>query len=135
MRIKIKSIAKRYFDPAMLRWGSVGATTFVIDYLLFIFLFGITKSVVLSNLISTSIATFFNYYTHHRWTFKSDQTHAKSTLKYLLNLVFWWFISTSIIKLLVVSNIDPKLAKIAPFIFIVPINFFVLNKIVFKKRS
>jgi putative flippase GtrA len=58
MRTIIKSIAKKYLDPAMIRWGSVGATTFVIDYLLFIFLFEINKSVALSNLISTSITTF-----------------------------------------------------------------------------
>ena len=132
MRKKIKLLKDKYFEPAMIRWGAVGVTTFVIDYLLFISLFKVTLSVFLANLISASVATSINYYTHHRWTFKSDQNHSKSGLKYLLNLIFWWFVSTSMIKALIDSNIDPKIAKLAPIVLIVPINYFVLNKIVFK---
>ena len=119
----------------MIRWGSVGVTTFIIDYLLFISLFEVTLSVFLANLISTSVATSINYYTHYRWTFKSNQNHSKSGLKYLLNLIFWWFVSTSMIKALIDLNIDPKIAKLAPIVLIVPINYFVLNKIVFKKKA
>ena len=52
----------------------------------------------------------------------------------MLNLTFWWFISTTIIKALVVLGVDPRFAKIAPLVFIVPINYFVLNKIVFKRK-
>jgi putative flippase GtrA len=81
------------------------------------------------------VATAINYYTHHRWTFKTDQNHSRTGLKYLINLMFWWLVSTTIIKTLVVLNIDPRLAKIAPLILIVPVNYFVLNKIVFKKKS
>ena len=119
----------------MLRWGAVGITTTVIDYVLFISLYGPTNSVFLANLIAASIATSLNYYTHHRWTFKSEQNHSRSGFKYLLNLTFWWVISTSIIQALVILNIDPKIAKLAPLIFIVPVNYFVLNKLVFKKKS
>ena len=119
----------------MIRWGAVGVTTFVIDYLLFISLFEVIASVFLANLISTSVATSINYYTHHRWTFKSDQNHSRSGLKYLLNLTFWWFVSTSIIQALVLLNIDPKIAKLAPLVLIIPINYFVLNKIVFKRKA
>jgi putative flippase GtrA len=76
-----------------------------------------------------------NYFAHHRWTFKSVQNHSRSGIKYLLNLIFWWLVSTSVIKALVVLNIDPKIAKLAPLILIVPINYFVLNYVVFKKKS
>jgi putative flippase GtrA len=88
----------------------------------------------LDNLISVKIAKSFNYYTHHKWTFKSDQNHSRSGFKYLINLTFWWIISTSVIKTLVVLGIDPKFAKLAPLVLIVPINYFVLNKIVFKQK-
>ena len=118
----------------MLRWGAVGITTTVIDYILFISLYGPTNSVFLANLIAASIATSINYYTHHSWTFKSEQKHSHSGAKYLLNLTFWWFISTSIIQALVLLNIDPRIAKLAPLIFIVPVNYFVLNKLVFRKK-
>ena len=93
------------------------------------------KSVFIANLISSSVSTSINYFTHHKWTFKSDQNHSKSGVKYLLNLIFWWFVSTSIIKGLVVLNIDPKIAKLVPLIVIVPVNYFVLNFVVFKRKN
>ena len=134
MRFQVKDLLTRYITPSMLRWGAVGVATFVIDYTLFLALFDLSNSVYLANLTSVTIATSFNYYTHHKWTFKSDQNHSRSGFKYLVNLTFWWIISTSVIKTLVVFGIDPKLAKLAPLVLIVPINYFVLNKIVFKQK-
>ena len=135
MKSKLKALKKKYFDYSMLRWGTVGILTTTLDYLLFVNLFGPTNSVFLANLISASIATSINYFTHHRWTFKTNQNHSKSGARYLLNLTFWWLVSTSIIKALVVLEIDPKVAKLAPLVLIVPINYFVLNFIVFKRKS
>jgi putative flippase GtrA len=135
MNSRIKELKDKYFDYSMLRWVLVGVTTTVIDYLIFITLYGPINSVFIANLISASIATSLNYFTHHRWTFKSDQNHSRSGVKYLVNLTFWWLVSTSIIKTLIVLNIDPKIAKLVPILFIAPINYFVLNKIVFKKKT
>jgi putative flippase GtrA len=118
----------------MLRWGLVGITTTVVDYILFISLYGPINSVFLANLISATVATSINYFTHHRWTFKSEQNHSRSGLKYLLNLIFWWLVSTSIIKILLVSGFDPKIAKLVPLVLIVPVNYFVLNYLVFKNN-
>ena len=132
---RFKALKDKYFEASMLRWVVVGITTTVIDYLLFISLYGPINSVFLANLIAASIATSLNYFTHHHWTFKSEQNHSRSGFKYLLNLTFWWFISTSIIQALVLLNIDPKIAKLAPLIFIVPVNYFVLNKLVFRKKT
>ena len=132
---KFLALKGKYLDPSMLRWGTVGLATFIIDYSIFITLFHFTSSVLVPNLLSMSIATSFNYYTHHRWTFKSEQNHAKSGLKYLVNLIFWWLVSTSIIKSLLILDVDAKVAKLAPLALVIPINYFVLNKIVFKKKS
>jgi putative flippase GtrA len=123
------------FDYSMLRWGTVGILTTALDYLLFVNLYGPINSVFIANLISASIATSINYFTHHRWTFKTNQNHSKSGAKYLLNLIFWWLVSTSVIKVLVELDIDPKIAKLAPLVLIVPINYFVLNFIVFKRKN
>jgi len=123
------------FNYSMLRWGAVGILTTALDYLLFVNLYGPINSVFVANLISASIATSINYFTHHRWTFKTDQNHSKSGAKYLLNLSFWWLVSTSVIKVLVELDIDPKIAKLAPLVLIVPINYFVLNFIVFKRKN
>jgi len=135
MKIRVKPLRNKIFKKSMLRWSAVGILTNAIDYVLFIFLYGPIDSVFLANLISASIATLINYYSHHRWTFRSDQTHSNSGTKYLINLIFWWFVSTSIINSLVVLNVDPKIAKLVPFLLIVPINYFVLNYIVFKKKT
>ncbi len=79
------------------------------------------------------MATSINYLTHHRWTFRSAQNHSRAGVKYLLNLIFWWLVSTSLIKTLVVVGFDPRLAKLMPLMLIVPVNYFVLNNLVFKK--
>jgi len=131
----VKNLLVSYVTPSMIRWGAVGTTTFAIDYIIFLALFELSNSVFLANLISVTVATSFNYSTHHKWTFKSEQNHSRSGVKYLINLTFWWIISTSLIKTLVVFGIDPKLAKLVPIVLIVPINYFVLNKIVFKQKN
>ena len=131
---RIKVLKDKYFDYSMVRWVLVGVTTTVIDYFIFIVLYGPIRSVFVVNLISSTVATSLNYFTHHRWTFKSDQNYSRSGIKYLVNLAFWWLISTSIIKALILFNIDPKIAKLAPILLIAPINYFVLNKIIFKKK-
>jgi putative flippase GtrA len=134
MTPRIKDLKDKYFDYSMVRWVLVGVTTTVIDYFIFIILYGPINSVFIVNLISSTVATSLNYYIHHRWTFKSDQNHSRSGVKYLVNLTFWWLVSTSIIKALIVLNIDPRIAKLAPILLIAPINYFVLNKIIFKKK-
>ena len=135
MNPRIKDLKEKYFDYSMVRWVLVGVTTTVIDYFIFIILYGPINSVFVVNLISSAVATSLNYFTHHRWTFKSDQNHSRSGVKYLVNLAFWWLVSTSIIKTLIVLSIDPKIAKLVPILLIAPINYFVLNKIVFKKKT
>ena len=135
MRSKFQHFNDKYFDYSMIRWGLVGLSTTAIDFTLFTTLYYAINSVFISNLISATVATSINYAAHHRWTFRSEQNHSKSGIKYLLNLVFWWLVSTSIIKTLVVLNIDPRIAKLLPLILIVPVNYFVLNHLVFKKKA
>ena len=135
MRTKFQHLKDKYFDYAMIMWGLVGSTTTVIDFLLFTTLYYAINSVFISNLISATVATSINYATHHRWTFRSEQDHSRSGFKYLLNLIFWWLVSTFIIKTLIVLNIDPRIAKLAPLILVVPVNYFVLNYLVFKKKA
>ena len=135
MNSKLKALKDKYFDYSMLRWSAVGIFTTAVDYSLFVNLYGPINSVFIANLISSAVATLINYFTHHRWTFKSEQKHSRSGIKYLLNLTFWWLVSTSIIKALVVLDVDPKIAKLVPLLVIVPVNYFVLNFVVFKRKN
>jgi putative flippase GtrA len=135
MNTKLKALKDKYFDYSMLRWSAVGIFTTAVDYSLFVNLYGPINSVFIANLVSSAVATLINYFTHYRWTFKSLQNHSRSGFKYLLNLTFWWLVSTSIIKALVVIDVDPKIAKLVPLIVIVPVNYFVLNFVVFKRKT
>jgi putative flippase GtrA len=135
MKSKLRTLKDKYFDWSMLRWMMVGIFTTATDYLIFVSLYGPIDSVVISNFISGLVSTSINYFTHHRWTFKSEQDHSKSGSRYLLNLIFWWVVSTLTIKALIVLEIDPKIAKLLPILVIAPINYFVLNHIVFKKKN
>ena len=135
MKSKLKVLKDKYFDWSMLRWVVVGLVTTATDYLIFISIYRPINSVVVANFISGFVSTSINYYTHHRWTFKSDQDHSRSGTRYLINLIFWWLVSTATIKALIVLGIDPKIAKLLPILFIAPINYFVLNHIVFKKKG
>ena len=116
------------------RWIIIGVLTNFFDYLLFISIYIQIKSVLISNLISTSCAPTINYYGHYRWTFASDQKHFYSGRRYLMNLFVLWIVSSLIIKFLINLGADPKIAKLVPLFVIAPINFFTLNKLVFKKK-
>jgi putative flippase GtrA len=135
MRAKFENLKEKYFDWSMLRWVIVGIITTATDYFIFISLYGPIDSVVIANFISAFVATSLNYYSHHKWTFKSQQDHSKSGVRYFINLVFWWAVSTLIIKGLIVIDVDPKIAKLIPILIIAPINYFVLNHLVFKKKN
>ena len=134
MRSKFRKFKTKYSEKSLIRWVIVGTTTTVIDYLIFIVLYMQTKSVFFANLVATIAAITFNYVMHYKWTFRSQQQHTSSGFKYLLNLSFWWLTSSLIIKSLVVVGIDVRIAKLVPLIFIVPVNYFMLNRIVFKNK-
>jgi putative flippase GtrA len=135
MRAKFGNLKEKYFDWSMARWVIVGISTTATDYFIFISLYGPIDSVVIANFISAFVATSLNYYSHHRWTFKSQQDQSKTGFRYFINLVFWWAVSTLIIKGLIVIDLNPRVAKLVPILIIAPINYFVLNHVVFKKKN
>ena len=134
MRSKFKNFKIRHSEKSLIRWAVVGTTTTAIDYIIFIALYMPTKSVFGANLVAAITATTFNYLMHHKWTFRSNQQHTISGVKYFVNLSFWWLTSSLIIKSLITVGVDARVAKLVPLVFIVPINYFVLNRIVFSKK-
>ena len=125
----------RYFNKSWFRWVVIGVTTFSIDYILFLSLYKISNSVVLSNFFSAGIATLLNYILNYNWSFHSEKIKVKSSIKYFLNLIFWWVISTTIIATLIRYKVSPEMAKIAPMILIVPVNYFILKLFVFRDNK
>ena len=135
MQYKFQYLKAKFFEYSVIRWGLVGFTTNLFDYLLFLSIYYTSNKVFFSNFISVTIATSLNYYLNYKWTFHSQLKHSKSLSRYSLNLFFWWLVSTSLIKILLVLSIDPKIAKLAPLILIAPINFFILNYFIFRRNT
>ena len=126
----ISTLIKRY--SSMWRWALVGTTTAVVDYLLFISLYSVIKSVFIANFCAGLFSLTFNYLAHYFWSFKSGVDHSKSGIKYLVNLLLFWLLGTVLLSSLITSGIDPKIAKLIPIPLIAPLSFLSLKYFVFK---
>ena len=126
----ISTLIKRY--SSMWRWALVGTTTAVVDYLLFISLYSVIKSVFIANFCAGLFSLTFNYLAHYFWSFKSGVDHSKSGIKYLVNLLLFWLLGTVLLSSLITSGIDPKIEKLIPIPLIAPLSFLSLKYFVFK---
>jgi putative flippase GtrA len=77
----------------------------------------------------------FNYTAHYFWSFKSRSDHTMAGIKYLINLITFWSISTLLLKTLINTGLDPKIAKLIPIPIIAPLSFLSLRFLVFKKLT
>jgi len=117
------------------RWALVGVTTTTIDYILFILIYSVIISVLVANFFTGLVSLSFNYSAHYFWSFKSQTDHSTAALKYLINLITFWSISTLLLKILITSGFDPKIAKLMPIPIIAPLSFISLRFFVFKKAN
>jgi putative flippase GtrA len=130
---KIIRLLRRY--GSLFRWALVGVSTAVIDYIIFISLYSVIASVLVANFFAGLVSISFNYSAHYFWSFKSQTDHTKAGLKYLINLIAFWSISTLLLKILITSGLDPKIAKLMPIPIIAPLSFISLKFFVFKKAN
>ena len=128
---KIIPLFEKY--GSLLRWALVGVTTAVIDYIIFISMYSVITSVLVANFSAGLVSLSFNYSAHYFWSFKSQTDHTKVGLKYLISLITFWSISTLLLKILIASGLDPKIAKLMPIPIIAPLSFISLRFFVFKK--
>jgi putative flippase GtrA len=130
---KLIAIFKEY--GSVWRWAFVGVTTAVIDYVIFISMYSLITSVLVANFFAGLFSISFNYSAHYFWSFKSQTDHTKAGLKYLINLIAFWSISTLLLKGLISTGLDPKIAKLIPIPIIAPLSFISLRFFVFKKAK
>ena len=130
---KLITLFKKY--GSLWRWALVGVTTTVIDYVIFISIYSKITSVLVANFFAGLISIGFNYSAHYFWSFKSQTDHTKAGLKYLINLITFWSISTLLLKILITFELDPKIAKLMPIPIIAPLSFISLKFFVFKKAN
>ena len=130
---KLITLFKKY--GSLWRWALVGVTTTVIDYVIFISIYSVITSVLMANFFAGLASISFNYSAHYFWSFKSQTDHTKAGLKYLINLITFWSISTLLLKILITFELDPKIAKLMPIPIIAPLSFISLKFFVFKKAN
>jgi len=130
---KLITLFKKY--GPLWRWALVGVTTTVIDYVIFISIYSVITSVLIANFFAGLVSISFNYSAHYFWSFKSQTDHTKAGLKYLINLITFWSISTLLLKILITAGLDPKIAKLMPIPIIAPLSFISLRFFVFKKAN
>ena len=131
---EIKNFIDLIRNNTLLRWAVVGTTTSAIDYLIFIALFSLISSVIISNFFSGICSVTFNYLAHYSWSFKSNSNHSKSILKYFMNFFISWILGTLLLNYFITSGIDSKIAKLIPILIIAPLSFLSLKILVFKKH-
>ena len=130
---KLTTLFKKY--GSLWRWALVGVTTTVIDYIIFISIYSVIISVLVANFIAGLVSIGFNYSAHYFWSFKSQTDHTKAGFKYLINLITFWSISTLLLKILITSGFDPKIAKLIPIPIIAPLSFISLRFFVFDRAN
>jgi putative flippase GtrA len=118
-----------------IRWFIVGCLTFLIDTSAFLTLFYFTDWAVVSNLVSGTLATIFNYFSHYHWSFTSNREHKQSTLLYLIFFFIFLFLGTSLIHLLLDSGVSPFFAKVGTASCIAPVSFFIMKFVTFRRSS
>lgn len=128
----IKNLFLKY--NSIFRWGLVGTSTNVVDYLVFILTYSKVPSVIIANFCAGVCSISFNYISHYSWTFKSTVIHKESGTKFLVNLIVFWSMSTLFLKLLIDSGTDPRMAKLIPVLTLAPLSFLSLKFIIFKKK-
>ena len=129
----LNTLIKRY--SSMWRWALVGTATAVIDYLLFISFYSVIKSVFIANFCAGLFSLTFNYLSHQFWSFQSGVNHSKSGIKYLVNLLLFWFFGTVLLNALITWDIDPKIAKLIPIPLMAPLSFLSLKYFVFGRNK
>ena len=130
---KVITLIQRF--RSIWRWALVGTTTGVIDYVLFISLYSVIKSVFIANFWAGMFSLTFNYFAHYFWSFQSGVDHSKSGIKYLLNLILFWLFGTVLLNALINSGVDPKIAKLIPVPLIAPLSFLSLRYFVFRRNK
>jgi putative flippase GtrA len=131
----LKRVTVKPNTRELVRWFLTGSLCFGIDYVIFLQLYKgnvLWGSVALINALSFSVASGFNYFAHHKWTFKASVETKTAFTRYCLHLFVLWIFGTLILKSTLQLGLSPDIAKILPIIATVPLSFLSLKHFVFQ---
>lgn len=127
MQFKVETLLKSQVS----RWLMVASATVLIDTIVFTMIFNELNKVLLSNLVSGSISAIFGYLMHHKFTFRSNESHKHSGTKYFLILFLFWCVNTISVKIIIIISSEPSFSKILVAFVQAPISYFILSHKVF----
>ncbi len=133
--MKLLGTARGFLTPTFIKWLLVGSTSLLLDIVVFTYLYYLIEIVFVSNFIAAVVSTTFNYFAHYFWTFDSVSAHRKTVLRYFLNILFLWVMSSLIIEVLMSNGLREVLSKILSMCILLPFNYFVLRKYVYFDSS
>jgi putative flippase GtrA len=133
--VKLMEKVRKFLTPTFIKWLFVGSTSLLLDIGVFTYTYYLLEIVIVSNFIAAVISTTFNYFAHYFWTFDSVSAHRKTVLRYFLNIVFLWVMSSLIIEVLMSNGLREVLSKILSMCILLPFNYFILRKYVYFDSS
>jgi putative flippase GtrA len=141
----LKRLIKKHAEK--LRFGLVGVTNTLIDFVILFSLVFVGLPAIASNFISTSVALMFSFFANKKYTFKDieDTTHKHFALFIVITLVGLWVIQPIIIesvRILIDStniNLNQKvvlfIGKVLASVASLTWNYLMYQRFVFKKKT
>lgn len=135
----MKKIMGNKLFQQIIKFGFVGGSAFVIDYLIMIFLTEIVSiNYLLSSIISFCISVIYNYIMSTVWVFEVDEEKSKTETftMFIILSVIGLLINTAMMWLLVdATNMLPyQLAKIIATVVVMIYNF-ISRKLFLEKKD
>jgi len=119
-----------------LRYGIVGVLTVILDFiLLFIFFSYLNIEQNSSITLSYTLASIFNFFMHKYFTFKSRNKVDREIVKFILLVLFSYFITIITVNYIMAFEINLYFAKIISLFFIYVIIYFINKFFVYKNNE
>lgn len=129
------SISKEYKKQRnLILYGIIGISAVVVDVGLFLFLFNVIKlSPVLSTVLSVFTAMVYAFSLNAVYNFKTKDCIRKRFASYALVSVSGLLASAGIIRVLVIFDVDPNIAKLLSLVPIVLLQYLINRRFTFRQ--
>jgi len=117
------------------KWALVASTTFILDSMLFYFLYKILRDVFFANLVAFGISTSYNFILHKTWTYQKSQASYLRLPRYLALLLTTLVTNSALIHVFLHLEASALFSKIVASIVTIPLSFFGLRSFVFGKSN
>lgn len=120
----------------IIKFSLSSIVSFLIDYLLFLFIFLASKQLIFSNICARVISASFNYCMNKKYVFHSEEGMLKSLFSYFMLAVIILICNTFLLEILVsIFSVYEGLAKVMVEVMMFLVSWLVQKYIVFKKSA